>query len=272
MNLRSDLLNPGRRGVAIAAIFLAATLVATLPATTATADVTFAVTGEILTGANAGNTDTSLASAGDQVQVDIFMLNTSYIRGAAFAAGIGRAFNSGTDGLVFDGGSVAATWLNTGVSKFGAPIGGVPNNDGTSNGTDGAYTSIEIPKSLDNSNITISNNIRFFNSFLIDGLGDGAFDMGILDGSTGPGGTPNIGLGGAGASHARLLFTVIGAGALLGIGDNDPDDALTTDPSEVPAGVIFPASIQVPEPSGVALGLSAMASVFTVVGIRRRTG
>lgn len=266
MNLRSGLQGLDVVARASTAILLTATLLA---AGAANADVTFTAMGEILTGANAGSTDTTLATAGDQVQIDIFMVNDAAIAGASFTAGVPGSFNTGTDSLQLDGGLTSAVWFNTGLNKFGGPQGGAPNGDGTDNGVDGAYTSIAIPRSLDASDITLNGNLRFFSAFLVNVNGSGEFDMGILDGSTGPGGTPDIGLGSAGAAHVRLVFTVIGGGALLTIGNNAPDDSLTPQPGA--SNIITPTSIQVPEPGSLTLGLSAMASVFAVVGIRRRT-
>jgi hypothetical protein len=261
MNFRSSLLNLNTLGVALVATLLIATA--------ASADVTLTAVGTILTGPNAGSNDTTLAANGEQVQVDIFMSNNDSIAGATFAAGIsGGDFGAGASTLNFDSGLTSASWFNTNFNKFGGPAGGVTNTDGTDNGIDGTYTSISLPKGLSGSNITLSGNIRFFAAF-VTMLGDGNFDFGSLTGATAPGGTPDVtDTGAGGAAHARLLFTVVGGGAVLDIGTNAPDDSLT--PSVGASGVLNGDSIQVPEPASLTLGLSALASVFAVVGFRRR--
>jgi len=271
MNLRSDLPNLSVLWIAMAAIFLAST--------TATADVTFTAVGTILTGANAGSNDTGSAGSGDQVQVDIFMTNDSAeITGAAFNAGLevdgeDQAFNTGPDGLNFDGGQTAQSWFNTGVNKTGVPTGGVVNGDGQPGGFDAYYTSVALPNLLDNSNITLNNHIRFFSAFNISATGVGDSDLGIKTGAQyfGSLGTVGIDLTGNGAAHARLLFTVVGAGGLVNIGMNSPDDSVTDPGAPGSVGTIVPAFIQVPEPAGVGLALAAMGSAFAVVGLRRRT-
>jgi hypothetical protein len=248
-----------------------ATVAIFLAATAASATVTLTAVGTILNGANAGSNDTTLAVAGDQVQVDIFMSNNDSIAGATFAAGIqgGADLGVGPDTLQFDGGLTAASWFNTNFNKFGGPAGGVDNTDGVGQGVDGTYTSISLPKTLDGSNVTLSGNVRFFAAFVAMS-GDGNFDYGIKDGVSAPGGSPNVtDTGAGGAAHARLIFTVVGNGAILSVGDNLPDDSLT--PAVGASGGINAAQLQigiVPEP-GTALLMGLGLGGLSLAGRRR---
>lgn len=248
-----------------------ATVAMIFAATAASASVDFNLVGTILTGANAGSNDTTLAAAGDQVQVDIFLTNTDAgidtIVGASFAASVG---GGGLGGLTFIGGATAGEYFSDGFSKFGANTNGVTNGDGTDNGADPFYTSIAIPHTLTGADITLSGNVRFFSAFLVTGNGDGNFDFGILDGGGALGlTTANVGnTGGEGAAHARLVF-LAGAGVdTLSVGTS-VDDSLTLNTAGV--GTINGASIDigfVPEP-GTALLMGLGLSGLSMAGRRR---
>jgi len=263
MNFRSGLLN-------LNVLLLVAAMLA-LGSSAATAAVTLAVTGEILTGANAGSTDLTLAAPGDQVQVDIFADNVGNDVAGMTTSAWSMDFDFGDQGaaLTFDSGSSSESWFQETVGKFGDPQGGLDNIKGTDGGADGTYTSFRLPNVLGAPDI-FNGAVQFFSGAApaAPANGTGDLDYGILDGGTGVGGTPGVGFVSDGASHARMLFTVVSGQTILRFGDG-PNDGLVVASGD---NILNATSIVVPEPGGLLLSLSAMVSAFTVVGIRRRAG
>jgi hypothetical protein len=235
MNSGSGLLHLNVLLIAIASFILAST--------TAMGEVNVSVTGTNLT---TGGTDLSAAASGDAVQIDILISNPdSAVAGATLTAfGVDFDFDSeepAQNRLDFTGGSSAAS-------------------------------SLALPRTLSNADIQ-AGVIRFFSGLspTTPATGDASVDLGIKDGTNAPFVSPNVDLTGNGASHARLFFTVVGAGGELRVGDDGLIGGLTDANAPGSVGTINNATIQVPEPGAIAAGLAAMGSVVGVVGLRRRT-
>jgi len=244
----------------------------------ASGTVTITATSKLLTGPKAGCTAAS-SQIGDQFQVDIRVVSDSSIAGATFSAGGSVPLNSGQSGLQFDGGETAAIWFNSALNKSGGTVHGAANTQGTSNGLDGSYTSIELPRTLSNDDMSPSGSIQFFSGQSLNpyATGDGSLDFGTIDWGTSPGGTPDVGLVFAGASHARLYFTVVGIGPPLTIGDH-PNDGVFPGTggvggieSSVFIPFIFGAEVPCPEPSTTLL-LGAGVGSLILMARRRRFG
>ena len=266
MNFRFGLSN-------LHALLLAAAMLA-FGSNAAMAAVTLSVSGEIISGANSGSTDLTLAGAGDMVMININVDNPdNTIAGATFSA-------SSTDdlaNLTFVDGKTAATWFNESTGKaYGNPVGGMANIRGEDGGVSGSYTSWVLPLNV-TANQIINDAVQFFSGADPGApkVGTGDLDLGILEGNTIPGGATDVGFvdnaggvnGSAGAFHAQLFFTVVSGQTQLDIGKG-PNDGLVSAAGDE---ILVPTEILVPEPAGVALGLAAIASAFAVTGIRRRT-
>jgi len=248
-------------------------LLATLLFTSdATASVDLTASGVIVTGAHAGSTDLTLAAAGDQVQVDIVASNTSNdIAGLTLMAFFDRVespgihFHSPDAPLRFDGGLSSAVWFNETTGKrYNDPQGGLDNIRGSPGGPDGSYTSFRLPNVIGEAEI-INGTVQFFSgaSPADPASGSGQLDFGILDGGTGPGGSPGVGFVAAGASHARLFFTLTtNAENVLHFGACCSDGLVVASGD----GILSQTTIAigfVPEPTTAlltALGLAALSS------------
>jgi hypothetical protein len=224
-----------------------ATVAIFLAATAAQAVLNVSVVGTNLTTLSG---DLSLAVDGDQVQVDIFIENVgSAVAGATLTA-FGTTFGVGSDTLNWDGGESAGFYFNTVNAK----------------------TSLALPRTLSNADIQ-AGVIRFFSGLspTTPATGDASVDLGIKDGTNAPFVSPNVDLTGNGAAHARLIFTVVGAGAVLELGDDGLIGGLTDANAPGSVGTINNASIQigaVPEP-GTALLMGLGLSGLSLAGRRR---
>ena len=235
-----------------------------LAATAANAVVSFEVTNVTVSAGTTDGLTNAEISVSDTVTIDIFVDN---IEGDG-VSGLG-ALAFGFDGVVigFDTGEAASSFFNTKL-KFGTlPDGGIGNVEGTDNGTVG---SISIPRTLGASSIKPDGAVGFFNGVTTSPAfpgGDGTFDFGVD-----PAGILDGILTSAGGIHAQLTFSGLSEGTTtISIGTDGINGALIDNLGMQQATSNTTVVITVPEPASAAMGLAAMASVFAVVGLRRRT-
>jgi len=251
-------------------VSVVATLAMFIAATAASASVDLSASGVILTGANAGSTDLTLAGVGDQVRIDINASNSgNNIAGATFSASAA----GGLGGLQFDGGESAESWFSESLGKFGSPELGVVNIKGLDAGSPGTYTSYKLPNQLTGADI-FNGALQFFSGAQpgSEANGCGCIDWGTAkegDVLAGVGGVPGYGYTGAdNASHAVLVFTLTAPGQTLLLLGQGPNDGLVVESGD---GVLNGTSIAIgviPEP-GTALLMGLGLSGLSLAGRRR---